>query len=87
MLKRYIDYTGAEYERVNDRVTFTDADSISAYAAEAVAEMAGYGIIHGRDTGEFDPKSGTTRAECATVVMNFMNLPDAPNEPDASNAL
>ena len=87
MLKRYIDYTGAEYERVNDRVTFTDADSISAYAAEAVDEMAGYGIIHGRDTGEFDPKSGTTRAECATVVMNFMNLPDAPNEPDASNAL
>ena len=74
MLKRYMDHKSVKLEEVNKGVKFTDSDKISPYALEAVNEMARCGIISGHDTGAFEPLNGATRAECAAVVMRFMNL-------------
>ena len=73
MLKRYIDYKTITLEAVNESIKFTDSDEISDYAAQAVDELTQYGIINGFDTGVFKPSNGASRAECAAVVMRFIN--------------
>ena len=74
MLKRYMDYKSVVFENTNEGIEFNDADQISDYAAEAVNELTRCGIINGFDTGSFMPSNGATRAECATVIMKFMNM-------------
>ena len=51
---------------------FTDADQISDYAQEAVRWAVENGIMHGRDNGVLDCAGQTTRAELATIFMNFI---------------
>lgn len=53
---------------------FTDAESISAYAKDAVKEMNRAGIISGDDTGTFRPHDLCTRAEVATMLFRVMGL-------------
>lgn len=53
-------------------VTFVDAELIADYAFDAVAALAGSGIINGRPDGSFDGKNNLTRAEAAKVVYLLM---------------
>ena len=54
---------------------FTDADTISSYAAEAVDAMRITGLINGRQnddgTYRFDPQAEATRAEAATIFCRL----------------
>ena len=65
---------------------FTDAASISSWAATAVAWASGEGIVSGRDGGIFDPNGHASRAECAAILMRYdAYLPTAPEYiPDLS---
>jgi len=54
--------------------SFTDANSISSYAKDAVTDVQQAGIIVGKDGGIFDPKGNLTRAEAATVVRRLVEL-------------
>ncbi|WP_338068723.1 cellulase family glycosylhydrolase [Paenibacillus nanensis] len=53
---------------------FTDQDSISGYAKEAVAEVQQAGILRGKSNGSFDPSGLVTRAEAAAVVQRLFDL-------------
>ncbi len=55
------------------RTEFTDAESISSWAEEGVNALSKAGIINGRTDGTFDPKGNATRAEIATMLVNFIN--------------
>ena len=53
---------------------FSDADSISTWASEAVSWAAYFGIISGRSNGTVDPQAGATRAEMAVMLQQFVGL-------------
>ena len=53
---------------------FSDADSISTWASEAVSWAAYSGIISGRSNGTVDPQAGATRAEMAVMLQQFVGL-------------
>ncbi len=53
---------------------FSDADSISTWASEAVSWAAYSGIISGRSNGTVDPQAGATRAEVAVMLQQFVKL-------------
>ena len=52
---------------------FADADSISAYAKDAVAKMTGSGIVFGAD-GNVNPLANATRAEAAAMLARLLNV-------------
>ena len=50
---------------------FTDAASVSAYAADATAWCVGESIITGTTDTTLSPQSAATRAQCAAMLMRF----------------
>ena len=73
ILFNYAKSTGIELSFVRDVVPFADAEEISSWAIEALDAMYAAGILSGKGDGIFDPKSTATRAEVATMFMNFLN--------------
>ena len=74
MLIRYCEYAKVEPAAVNAPLTFTDNSQISSYARSAVKACQKAGLVNGEKvTGgyRFRPKGSATRAEVATVLMNF----------------
>ena len=71
ILVRYCNYAGIALKESEAAVTFTDAASISGYAKDAVAVCQKAGLVQGKGAGKFDPKGTATRAEAATILMNF----------------
>ena len=51
--------------------TFTDAASVSAYAADATAWCVEQGIITGTTATTLAPQGAATRAQCAAMLMRF----------------
>ena len=54
-------------------VPYADEASISAYAVSAAAWARENGLINGIDGNHFAPKSNATRAQVATVLMNYLS--------------
>ena len=63
-------------------LSFADAASVSLWAQDAVAWAAGLGVVSGRDGNIFDPAGGTTRAECAAMLMRFDAAFESDTTPD-----
>ncbi|MBR6729359.1 MAG: S-layer homology domain-containing protein [Clostridia bacterium] len=61
------------YAESEQPLTFTDADSISGYAKNAVAFLAGKSIVSGTGDGSFAPKKNSTRAEAAQIIYNMLS--------------
>lgn len=73
MMYRYAQSKGYDVSRRADFSEFADAGKVSAYADEAMQWAVGNGIISGKDNGTvLDPQGNATRAECATIMMRFM---------------
>lgn len=51
---------------------FTDAASVSAYAVDAMSWCVEQGIITGTTATTLDPQGTATRAQCAAMLMRFM---------------
>lgn len=70
---RFADYMGITLD-VSKNVTFTDAAAISGWALGDVNTASSAGLISGYTDGSFRPDAMTTRAEAATVLMNFIAI-------------
>ncbi|MGL5514487.1 MAG: S-layer homology domain-containing protein, partial [Sporomusa sp.] len=68
----------------------TDMDTVSDWAAEEVAAIAGMGIINGYPDNSFRPAESATRAECATIISNYYladeNRPDTQDDINGEEA-
>ncbi|MDR1572506.1 MAG: S-layer homology domain-containing protein [Clostridiales Family XIII bacterium] len=71
MLYRYARHRGADVSESGDLTAFSDAGSVSAWAREALAWANGAGIINGMGDGALAPQGGATRAQAATMLMNW----------------
>lgn len=61
-----------EPETTGEGKTFTDSDSISDWAADAMAWAVEIGLISGYASGDVRPGNNATRAEVATIFMRFI---------------
>lgn len=73
MLFRYANYRGIDTSARADLSTFPDAGSVNVFASEAMQWAAAAGIIKG-DNGYINPQGNAKRAECAIIIMRFMEL-------------
>lgn len=73
MLFRYANYRGADTSARAELSAFPDADSVNDFASEAMQWAAAVGIIKG-DNGHINPQGNANRAECATIIMRYMEL-------------
>ena len=55
-------------------LSYSDAESISEYAVEALQYTAGSGLIKGRTESTLNPKDTATRAEMAVIIKRFLDL-------------
>ncbi len=62
-----IDTTKADASKFG---SFSDKDSVSDWAVEAMTWATGIGIINGTDTG-IEPQANSTRAQVAQIVKNY----------------
>jgi len=51
---------------------FADAAAVSDYAVEAMEWAYGNGIVSGKLNNMLDPQGEATRAECAAIIMRFL---------------
>ncbi|MCL2153258.1 MAG: S-layer homology domain-containing protein, partial [Oscillospiraceae bacterium] len=72
LLKRYLDFAGYSLALSDDYTAFTDRDSISNWAAEAVLYCQRVGLVQGKGNGIFDPKANLTRAEASTILERLV---------------
>ncbi len=73
IIYRYAQYAAIEVEAGED-VTYTDSDSISDYAVEAVKWAKWAGLLNGNEDGSFAPQRNTTRAEAATLFVRLLAM-------------
>ena len=58
---------------VSDNLSgYTDADTVSSYAQQAMAWCVEHGIIGGTTTTTLSPQGEATRAQVATILMRFI---------------
>lgn len=81
MLYNYVKITDkykniAQYnqEDISLYKTYTDFDKVSDFAVDSVKWAIDKGIIKGRDDKSIAPNAVCTRAEVATILMNFINI-------------
>ena len=70
MLWRYAGEPDSDYSLS----AFTDAGSVSGYAAAAMAWAVEHGIISGVTDTTLVPQGTATRAQCAAILMRFVEL-------------
>ena len=68
---RYAKYKGYD-SAVNTKADYTDNDSISEYAKEAVNWLSEKEIMSGNPDGSFAPQANSTRAESAAVFQRVI---------------
>ena len=71
ILYRIAKYKGMEFTKIREG-SFTDANSISTYAKDAVNVFYDSGNINGMDDGSFAPKAHATRAQAVKMMYNLV---------------
>lgn len=74
MLRNFLRFSKWNLAKQSESTTFTDGDSVSDWAKDAVAELKSYGVFVGKPGDLFDPKAEVTRAEIAAVVVRMLEL-------------
>ena len=72
MLYRYYQYKGYHVGAQSSLAAFSDADSVSGYAAEPMAWAVSSGLIQGTGAGILAPRSDLSRAQLAQVFYNML---------------
>lgn len=70
-LYNYAEYKGIDLTATDDLAAFTDADEVGTWAADVVKWAVGADILHGTSDTTLAPKASASRAEVATVLMNY----------------
>lgn len=74
LMVRYCDYADITLQQVNAPIIFNDAGDASSYAKAAIKACQQGGLVKGEKIAggyNFRPKGNATRAEVATIIMNF----------------
>ena len=71
ILYRYAQYRKLDTDASAKLNSFTDADSVSAYASEALGWAVSEGLINGA-SGKLMPKGDATRAQVAAILHRFV---------------
>jgi len=74
-LHRIADLTDAE-----EASTFTDSDTVSAWAVDAVNWAAEIGVIEGFTDGSFRPRTNITREQMALMLFRYAEIIEADTE-------
>ena len=75
MLYRYASYAGLNTAGTSTALDkFSDKAEISSYAVQAMTWACGSGLLDGYGDGTLKPNGLLTRAELATVLMQFHEL-------------
>lgn len=69
IIARYLQSKG--YFATDEVEQFTDEEEMSSYATFSIYYCASLGIVKGMGNGAFAPKSGATRAQAATILVNM----------------
>ena len=73
MMYRYANYLRYDTSARADISKYTDAGNVNEFAKEAMSWAVGEGIITGKyNETQLDPQGNASRAECATIIMRFM---------------
>ena len=73
MMYRYAGHMGYDTSARADFSSFSDAAKVSEFADEAMQWAVANKIIMGKDNGtRIDPQGNANRAECATIIMRFV---------------
>ena len=73
MMYRYANYLGYDTSTRADISKYTDAGNVNEFAKEAMSWAVGTGIITGKENEtKLDPQGNASRAECATIIMRFV---------------
>ena len=73
MMYRYANYKGYDTSARAEFSSYQDASMVSDFAAEAMQWAVGEKIITGKyNETQLDPKGNASRAECATIIMRFV---------------
>lgn len=73
MMFRYANVMGYDTTERADFDTFNDGAAVSGFAREAMQWVVAKMIITGKEEGTMlDPQGSTSRAECATIIMRFI---------------
>lgn len=68
---RYAAYKGYDTNARADLGTYTDSDDVSVWAKEVMQWAVGAELIHGMSDNILLPQGNVTRAQAATVLMNY----------------
>ena len=71
MMYNYASYKEYDLTLEGDLSQFEDASAISGWAETAMSWANGSGLINGHDDSTIDPQGTTTRAQAASILMNF----------------
>lgn len=71
ILYRYAQFKGYDVSAKADLSVYTDAESVGAYATDAMAWANGAQLITGTNATTLTPAGNATRAQVATILMRF----------------
>jgi hypothetical protein len=71
MIYRYAAFKNLDAGGKGDLSAFTDEGRVSAWARDALEWATGAGLVNGMGDGTLAPGGGTTRAQAATILMNW----------------
>jgi len=72
ILYNYAKYKKLSTKKLQDFTGYADADQISSWAVDKLQWALAYGVMKGKGD-RLDPKGNATRAECATMIKNFID--------------
>ncbi len=72
ILYRYAEGLGLDISVAGSLNDFSDANTVSSYATEAVTWAVGAGIINGKTSTTIVPQGNATRAEVSTMLMRLV---------------
>ena len=73
LLFRYAVSMGYDTSARADLSVFSDADKVSAYAADAMRWAVAVGVLGGKADGTLAPRGTATRAQTAKMLVSFMD--------------
>ena len=71
---RYAELAGKEVLATGDLSAFTDGGSVSPFALESMTWAVETGLVEGMGNHTLSPKSATTRAQAATILMRYFEI-------------
>ncbi len=69
IIYNYAKYKGYDVTINANDLSFSDTDSISSWAKDAMSFVVSKGIMTGKDNNKLDPKATATRAEVAAIIQ------------------